>query len=104
MIHLGEHEQGGASAPSVGKFSLGQVVATPGALEGIPQEEVIAALRRHHHGDWGELCPEDREENDRSLLDGGRLFSAYASQAGTRFWIITEADRSVTTVLLPDEY
>ena len=57
---------------------------------------------RHHH--WGDLDPEDRQANDLSLKDGSRLLSAYHSKDGTKFWIITEADRSVTTVLLPGDY
>lgn len=85
-------------------FPLGPIVATPGALEAIPPGEIGHALRRHARGDWGELDAEDRAANDRSLTEGARLLSAYRSRAGTRFWVITEADRSATTVLLPDEY
>ena len=66
-------------------------------------EEVLTALRRHASGDWGDLCPEDTLANDAALHHGGRLFSAYG-QGADRFWIITEADRSVTTVLLPEDY
>jgi hypothetical protein len=85
-------------------FSLGQVVATPGCLAKISQDEIAEALSRHEHGDWGELDPDDRHINDVALRQGGRIFSAYASRAGIKFWIITEADRSVTTILLPSEY
>ena len=86
------------------KFSLGQVVITQNALEAIPPGEVRGALARHAGGDWGDLCEEDRRENARSLTEGGRLMSVYRAAEGTKFWIITEADRSVTTVLLPQDY
>lgn len=83
-------------------FSLGQVVATPGALDlGV---NFCPYLRRHQRGDWGELEAEDRAENDFSARNGLRLLSAYRTPSGARFWIITEADRSATTVLLPSEY
>ena len=88
-------------------FSLGQVVATPGALAALekagqgPQE----FLSRHVHGDWGDLCEEDRKENQFSLERGFRLLSSYRTNAAdTKVWVITEADRSVTTILLPEEY
>jgi hypothetical protein len=86
------------------KFPLGQVVITANALAIIPPAEVNAALARHASGDWGELCREDKSENERALNGEGRLFSAYAAKDGPRFWIITESDRSVTTVLLPADY
>jgi hypothetical protein len=86
------------------KFRLGNIYATPGVLASIPHDEVIRALARHLSGDWGDVDAEDREENDYSLGRRLRLLSAYHSRAGVKFWIITEADRSATTVLLPDEY
>lgn len=86
------------------KFSLGAVVVTMGALSSLTAHDVDEALKRHLDGDWGELCDEDRRENDLSLIEGFRLLSAYRSASGQKFWIITEADRSVTTILLPDEY
>ena len=86
------------------KFCLGQIVATPGALRDIPNEEILAALARHANGDWGTLDPHDLAINESALANGGRLFSAYDSLAGIRFWIITEWDRSVTTILLPEDY
>jgi hypothetical protein len=86
------------------RFALGRIFATAGAAEQIPDAEVYRALSRHVSGDWGDLCPEDIEGNEHALKQGLRLLSAYMSVNGTRFWIITEADRSVTTVLLPDEY
>jgi hypothetical protein len=87
-----------------GKFSLGQIVATPNALAHIPNPEILRALARHHQGDWGALDAEDKEANDQALTSGNRLLSAYVSESGTRFWIITEHDRSVTTILLPEDY
>lgn len=86
------------------KFALGRVVATTGAVNAIPIDEIEAGLRRHHAGDWGELDEHDRQENELSLQKRFRLLSAYRSKAGVKFWIITEADRTVTTVLLPEEY
>ena len=89
------------SAP---KFELGQTVATPAALEAIPRAEMLTALGRHSQGDWGDLDKHDRQENELALAQGLRLLSVYYTEDGTKFWIITEADRSVTTVLLPEDY
>jgi hypothetical protein len=86
------------------KFPFGQVVATRNAVDTIPNEEILNALRRHGRGDWGTLDPEDWNENERSLVTGDRLLSAYYSARNVKFWIITESDRSVTTVLLPEDY
>ena len=86
------------------RFSLGAVVITVNALATIQPEEVQAALRRHGQGDWGDLGSDDRAENVRALKFGGRLFSAYTAGNGTKFYIITESDRSVTTILLPEDY
>jgi hypothetical protein len=87
-------------------FDLGQSVATPGALDALEQagELPLAYLFRHVTGDWGDLDPEDIEENELSLAQGFRLLSAYHLSSGTKIWVITEADRSVTTILLPEEY
>ncbi len=85
-------------------FETGQICSTPGALEAIPPAEVLAAIGRHIRGDWGDVCPEDAAENELALDKYLRLFSVYHSGNGTKFWVITEADRSLTTVLLPDEY
>jgi hypothetical protein len=85
------------------KFPLGQVVITPGAQAALSPEDVEAALGRHSAGDWGELDSEDRTENEFSLREGFRLLLAYAA-GETRFWVITEADQSVATVLLQDDY
>src|SRR5437868_2800531 len=85
------------------RFPLGQVVVTANASVRLKTEEVLTALSRHASGDWGDLCPDDTLANDTALRDGGRLLSAYG-QGESRFWIITEADYSVTTILLPDDY
>jgi len=86
------------------KFSLGNVVSTPGALDAIPMLIITACLLRHQQGIWGDVCEEDREANERALKDGDRIFSVYHGPDGTKFYIITEWDRSYTTVLLPSEY
>jgi len=86
------------------KFPLGQVVITPNAARAVPQEEVFIGLARHVRGDWGDVDGEDRQENELALVEGFRLMSVFAMKKGDRFWIITEADRSVTTVLLPEDY
>ncbi len=86
------------------RFSLGQLVITPGVQALLTADEILAAVRRHAAGDWGELDYDDRLENELSVREGFRILSAYKSPSGERFWVITEADRSVTTVLFPDEY
>lgn len=86
------------------KFPLGQLLMTPGIRDQVAAGELARALRRHANGDWGDLCDEDRQANDRALLEGSRLLSAYLTTSGVKFWIITEADRSATTALLPSEY
>jgi len=88
------------------KFSPGSIVATPGALAALEAsgDDLMAYLVRHIAGDWGEVDEQDRRENELSLVRGFRLLSAYTLNSGTKIWIITEADRSVTTVLLPEEY
>jgi hypothetical protein len=86
------------------KFDLGQLVATPNALANLNPQDVAAAVRHHLTGDWGELDEHDRRANERALTDGSRLFSAYRDRGGTKFWVITESDRSATTVLLPEDY
>ena len=89
---------------SIPRFLLGQCCITPGALDKLAQGDVFRALARHQAGDWGDLDEHDRQENEVSLRDGHRLFSVYRSATGVKFYIITEADRSLTTVLLPEEY
>lgn len=85
-------------------FPLGHIFSTPGVIQSIPNQEIVDALMRHASGDWGDLDPEDKQANDDAILHGGRILSAYTSSDGIRFWIITEADRSMTTILLPEEY
>jgi hypothetical protein len=87
-------------------FEIGQIVATPGALAALKKagQQPGEFLTRHVNRDWGDLDEEDRKENESSLEHGFRLLSAYKTNAGDRLWIITEADRSVTTLLLPEEY
>jgi len=81
------------------KFPLGQVVMTRNAMQVLRLDEVGMALAKHAHGDWGDVCPEDRAENERALEHGGRLFSVYHG-SDVKFWIITEHDRSATNVEL----
>ncbi len=90
--------------PGEPKFPFGKLVSTPGALRAIPRAEMLLALRRHLSGDWGDLDDEDKKANERALANGGRLVSVYHSLAHDKFYVITEADRSVTTILLPHEY
>ncbi len=87
-------------------FELGQVVATPAALRVIQEAEQspTAFLDRHVTGDWGELGDEDKQANERALREGLRILSAYTTSAGVTLWVITEADRSASTMLLPHEY
>ena len=87
-------------------FDLGQLVATPGALAALEKtgQNAMEFLSRHVSGDWGELPQEDKDENQLSLTKGFRLLSSYRTSAGDKIWVITEADRSHTTLLLPDEY
>ena len=86
------------------KVPLGRTVATPAALGAVSQPDIVAALRRHAVGDWGEIVAHDRAANDDALKSNERILSVYRSGTGTTFWVLTEADRSVTTVLLPDDY
>ena len=89
-----------------GLFPPGQTVMTAGALDALARAEQHPGdfLGRHLRGDWGELCEEDRNANQTALKEGLRLMSSYRTSTGQRIWIITEADRSVTTLLLPEEY
>lgn len=85
-------------------FPLGQILITATAQEELDADDVAAAIRRRERGDWGDICPADTDANRRSLKQGGRLFSHYRDGNETPFYIITEADRRVTTVLLPADY
>jgi hypothetical protein len=88
------------------RFPPGRIVATPGALAALEEsgESPDVFLKRHLTGDWGEVDDHDRRENELSVVQGFRLLSAYTLSNGTKLWIITEADRSATTLLLPSEY
>ena len=91
------------------KFSLGRLLMTRGINDQVAENEAFAklvtqSLKRHAMGDWGDLCPDDKAENELSLNEGYRLLSAYEAEGLPKIWIITEADRSATTVLFPDEY
>jgi hypothetical protein len=92
--------------PNFSRFSLGETYITPGAEEAllIAGQTEIEFLRRHMSNDWGELSDEDARENELSLKEGFRLLSAYRTAKGQKLWIITEADRSSTTILLQSEY
>lgn len=93
------------------KFPLGQIVATPGALEVLEQSGQTPDffLNKHAQGDWGEVCDDDKQLNNEALVNGGRLLSAYRTLKNERLWIITEATdddgkRFATTILKPEEY
>ncbi len=94
-----------APAP-VARFELGEVVATPGVLDALKTngQNAVHFLARHLRGDWGDLDEADRQANDHALTNRGRLLSAYHLHDGTKIWIITEADRSSTCLLLPSDY
>jgi hypothetical protein len=86
------------------KLSLGEILVTPGAAAKLPHEDVARALSRHARGDWGELDDPDRRLNDQRLTNGGPIASIYTASNGLKFYVLTEADRTTTTVLLPEEY
>lgn len=88
----------------IAKFRLGRIVTTPGAQSRMSHEDIVEGIRRHQAGNWGEVPPANWPANEYALKTGRRLFSAYRSAGGELFYIITEGDRSSTTVLLPDEY
>jgi hypothetical protein len=96
---------------TMNKFPLGQIVATPAALEALAEAGQTPEffLDKHVQGDWGEVCDEDKRLNDQALVSGERLLSAYRTLRGTKLWVITEAtddsgNRLASTILLPDEY
>jgi hypothetical protein len=90
----------------MGRFRLGALVWTPGARDAFDQaeESPLPYLRRHINGDWGDVSKEDAHENEFSVDHNLRIFSVYHLKDNTKIWIITEADRSATTILLPEEY
>ena len=87
-------------------FEMNMVVATPGAMGALERAHQVPweFLARHVSGDWGEVPQEDRVENEVCVLNGYRILSAYRTKLGERLWILTEADRALTTILLPEEY
>jgi len=87
-------------------FALGRTVATREAIATMERLNVsaLSLLSRHQRGDWGNLDIEDKQRNDQALSNGARIFSAYQVTEAVKFWVITEADRSATTILLPEEY
>lgn len=93
-------------SPRRPRFPLGQTVATPAALDALNEAGQHGGefLARHHAGDWGEVGDDDRRSNEQSLIDGERLLSVYTLASGVKLWVVTEADRSATTLLLPDDY
>jgi hypothetical protein len=95
-----------SSGSSQAKYPLGKIVATPNALREFARasEDPLPYLTRHVGGDWGDLSEADKIENDFSVANGFRILSAYTLSTGTKIWIITEADRSSTCVLLPEDY
>ena len=113
-LYMGEYEadRGGEWGKSEQEdepkplFRLGQIVGTPGALDAliVAQQEPVNLLLRHVTGDWGDLDYEDKKENELSVKEGFRILSSYALETGVKVWVITEWDRSVTTILLPEEY
>jgi len=112
MSQSNNENAGGSGKGSAPSFSLGPIVATPGALEalGRNQSNGLEYLARHARGDWGDLGDEDKQSNDAALQSGARIMSAYHLADGTKLWIITDAEidekhnRQATTLLLPDEY
>jgi hypothetical protein len=88
------------------RLRLGQLVATPGAIAAMAKaaQDPADLLARHRSGDWGDLDAEDKAANDAAIAQGGRILSAYHLPNGTKLWIITEADRASTCILVPEEY
>ena len=86
------------------QFPTGRLLCTPGAMSRVGRDEMMDAYLRHKEGDWGDVCPEDWHSNDQAIGRGMRILSAYHTSKGQKFWIITEADRSATTILLPEDY
>ena len=86
------------------RFSMGRILGTPNVLRTVWIDEIRDALYRHSNGDWGDVSQADWRSNDYAVRHGERILSAYITKEGQKFWIITEADRSATTILLPEDY
>ena len=86
------------------KFRLGKIVSTPNALERLTQDDILLAIGRHQAGDWGDVSKDDSAKNELALNQGLRLWSVYHATNGAKFWLITEGNRSATTVLMPEDY
>lgn len=106
LVASDDQNQTVVALPVTPLFPLGEVVSTPGALEAMQAANVspLALLHRHLRGDWGNLDKHDKQLNDLAINDGTRIFSAYDITPTSKVWLITEADRSATTFLLPSEY
>ena len=86
------------------KFDFGALITTPGASEKLKHTDILGGLFRHIEGDFGDISEGDKQLNEEAIKNGGCIHSEYHTADGTKFWIITEADRSCTTILLPEEY
>lgn len=86
------------------KFRMGKIMSTPNALSQLTPGDILLGIRRHQAGDWGDVDEHDRQANESALIVGGRLLSVYHGITGVKFWIITEADRATSTILLPEDY
>ena len=106
MVDVTRVKQASEGKKAEARLSLGQIVATPGALEALQEagQEPSELLARHLGGDWGDLSAEDKELNDQAIAQGNRILSAYRLKSGLKVWVITEADRSSSTILMPSEY
>ncbi|MDR3413269.1 MAG: hypothetical protein P4L87_20335 [Formivibrio sp.] len=93
-----------ASVFPVAQFRLGKIVSTPNAIEKLTQDDILRAIGRHQAGDWGDVNEHDRTENELALKQGLRLWSVYHAANSLKFWLITEGNRSVTSVLMPEDY
>jgi len=86
------------------KFRLGRIVSTPQALDQLTEADILRAIGRHQAGDWGDVSEPDRRQNELALQQGGRLWSVYHAANARKFWLITEASRAATVVLMPEDY
>lgn len=101
-----DRDNGSATSPWRTLFDFGKAVMTPGAQDALmdARQSPITFIIRHVTGDWGDVCTSDATANTRALTEGSRVLSVYTLSTQVSIWVITEADRSVTTILLPSEY